>query len=95
MLLTFKKIISKHTRKSKLGKEHTYIRTQTVCVFRCDQCSEQFERPQSKIEPKRRSNTYFHVCTQCDNKKFAQKKGAERRTIWDRPASSADDISKI
>lgn len=84
-----------HTRTSKLGRMHSYERTQSTCVFRCDNCGNIFEREQSKVEPKRRSNTYFHVCSNCDSKRFAQKKGVERRTIWDRPASSIDDISKL
>ncbi len=95
MLLEYRKILTKHARMSKLGNTHTYARTQMICVFRCDSCGGVFERPQSKVEPKRRSNTYFHVCPNCDCKRFAQKKGVERRTIWDRPASSADDISKL
>ena len=95
MFIEFKQLQSTYTRLSKLGLIHEYNRVKIVCIFRCDQCSVMFERPMSKIEPKRRSNAYFHVCGNCDNKKFAQKKGAERRTIWDRPASSADDISKL
>ena len=47
------------------------------------------------MSPKRLNNKFFHVCDTCDPKRFAQKKGAERRTIWDRPASSTDDIGKI
>lgn len=84
-----------YTRVSKLGKEHNYTRECTVITFRCDNCSEVFTREKSKMSPKRLSNNYFHCCTQCDAKKFAQKKGAERRTIWDRPASSLDDISRL
>jgi hypothetical protein len=47
------------------------------------------------MSPKRLSNNYFHCCQHCNAKKFAQKKGAEKRTIWDRPASSLDDISQL
>jgi hypothetical protein len=47
------------------------------------------------METKRISDSYFHCCPKCDAKKFAQRKGVERRFIWDRPASSNDDISKI
>lgn len=95
MLLEIRRDRNRYTRTSKLGIEHVYERTQLICVFRCDNCAEIFERAQSKIEPKRRSNAYFHVCSDCDSKRFAQHKGAERRTIWDRPASSTDDISKL
>lgn len=47
------------------------------------------------MSPKRLSNNYFHCCKNCDPKKFAQKKGAEKRTIWDMPASSLADISRL
>lgn len=84
-----------YTRISKLGIEHTYTRTKKIEVFRCDNCAEIFRRPREKMSPKRLSNNYFHCCSHCDAKRFAQSKGAERKTIWDRPASSLDDISKL
>lgn len=84
-----------YTRVSKLGKEHAHSRTKTIVVFRCDNCREIFRRARANIDPKRLSNNYFHCCSNCDSKKFAQRKGAERRTIWDRPASSLDDISQL
>lgn len=84
-----------HTRISKLGKEHSYTRKKTLVVFRCDSCREIFSRDRASMSPKRLSNNYFHCCAHCDNKRFAQKKGAERRTIWDKPASSLDDISRL
>ena len=85
---------SQHVRTSKLGKEHVYNRTRQVVVFRCDNCSEIFKRLKEKISPKRLNNNYFHCCEQCDAKRFAQKKGAERRTIWDMPVSSDLDVGK-
>jgi hypothetical protein len=84
-----------YTRASKLGIEHTYVRKKRVVVFRCDNCNEIFSRLRGDMSPRRISNNYFHCCSQCDSKRFAQHKGAERRTIWDRPASSLDDISKL
>lgn len=95
MLITLKKIVSIFERMSKLGITHTYKRAKVIAVLRCDNCGNIFERLKSKMSPKRLNNNYFHVCNDCNAKKFAQKKGAERRTIWNRPASSADDISKI
>jgi hypothetical protein len=86
---------TKFTRTSKLGKEHGYIRIKTICIFRCDNCGDIFKRDRAKMSPKRLSNNYFHCCPNCDSKKFAQKKGAERRTIWDKPASSLDNISRL
>jgi formylmethanofuran dehydrogenase subunit E len=87
--------IVEYTRVSKLGHEHTYTRERTIITFRCDNCSEMFQREKAKMSPKRLSNNYFHCCQRCNSKKFAQKKGAERRTIWDKPASSLDDISRL
>ena len=84
-----------HTRISKLGREHTYFRTKTWAVFRCDSCKEIFTREKGKIDPKRLSNNYFHCCSNCDAKRFAQSKGAERRTIWNTPVSSTKHIGEL
>jgi len=86
---------TKHTRTSKLGKEHQYDRARTMVVFRCDNCGEGFRRLKEKISPKRLNNNYFHCCEHCDAKRFAQKKGVERRLIWDMPVSSTADISRL
>ena len=84
-----------HTRKSKLGTDHTYTRERTVLLFSCDSCNETFKREKGSMDPKRISNNYFHVCANCDPKKFAQKKGVENRLLWDMKASSLDDVSKL
>lgn len=84
-----------HTRLSKKGLEHTYTRQKTLVVFRCDSCSEVFTRDKGKIDPKRLSNNYFHVCSNCDAKRFAQKRGRQRKKVWDLPASSLMDISHL
>jgi len=89
---TLKKL---HERASKLGKKHTYYRDVTMVVLRCDDCGTDFERSRGSMDPKRLNNNYFHVCTNCDAKSFAQRKGVERRKIWDLPASSDLDISKL
>ena len=86
---------TRHIRKSKTGKEHTYKREVTVCEFRCDNCDSQFERTRGSMDPKRLNNSYFHVCKNCDSKKFAQKKGVEQKQKWDMSASSNLDISKL
>lgn len=88
-------IEAQYTRTSKLGNEHQYTRVQTMCVFRCDNCNAEFERPRGSMDPKRISNNYFHVCSACDAKKFAQQRGVVRKRIWDMPASSGLDISKL
>jgi len=89
---TLKKL---YERASKLGKIHKYYRNMTMVVLRCDNCGAEFERSRGSMDPKRLSNNFFHVCGDCDAKTFAQKKGIERKQIWDMPASSDLDISKI
>lgn len=84
-----------YRRTSKLGQEHEYTRNRTYAVFRCDNCSEIFKRLKGSVDSKRLSNNYFHCCDHCDSKRFAQKKGAERRTIWNMPVSSTKDISRL
>ena len=88
-------IETRHVRKSKTGKEHSYKRNLTHCVFRCDACDAEFIRLRSSMDPKRLSNNYFHVCKSCDAKKFAQKKGVERKQVWNLPASSNLPIGKF
>ena len=88
-------ITRRFERLSKLHRVHEYWRTSTVCVFRCDSCDEQFERPRGKMNPARLSNNYFHVCENCDAKTFAQKKGVERKKVWNIRASSDIPIGKL
>ena len=83
-----------YTRHSKLGVRHTYYRDQTVAVFSCDNCDCFFKRPLKKVSAKRLSNNYFHCCADCDSKRFAQKKGVERKKIWDMPASTELPVAK-
>jgi NAD-dependent SIR2 family protein deacetylase len=86
---------TQHIRKSKLGVEHEYYRQKTVVVFRCDNCNEMFERERGRMDPKRLSNNYFHVCDCCDAKRFAQKRGVNRKQVWNLKASSDIPIGKI
>jgi ABC-type ATPase with predicted acetyltransferase domain len=86
--------ILEYTRVSKLGNEHRYSREKTVAMFRCDNCDELFERDLKNIDHRRLSNNYFHVCSQCDAKRFAQKKGVDRKAIWDMFASSTLPVGK-
>jgi len=95
MYLGFKEEKRILERTSKLGLTHSYERTRVYALFRCDNCGSEFERLKQKMSPKRLSNNYFHCCPACDPKRFAQKKGAERRTIWDTPVSSTADISRL
>ena len=86
---------TRHTRVSKTGKEHAYKRETTMCVFRCDNCDVEFTRARGSMDPKRLSNSYFHVCKNCDSKVFAQKKGVERKQVWNMTASSSTPIGKL
>jgi len=84
-----------YLRPSKRGLEHNYTRRSAVIKLRCDNCSVIFTRQKSKMDPKRLSNNYFHVCSSCDNKKFAQQTRIVKSKIWDMKASSLEDISKL
>jgi hypothetical protein len=84
-----------HIRKSKHGREHAYSRVKTVAVLRCDNCDTLFKRDVKKINRKRLSNNYFHVCSNCDSKRFAQRKGIEQKKIWDLPASTELPVGKF
>lgn len=95
MYLGQKKQVETYSRPSKNGLVHEYFRIKTYVIFRCDCCLNVFERMKQQISPKRLSNNYFHCCYKCDSKKFAQSKGVERRKIWDMPASSELNISRI
>ena len=86
---------TRHTRKSKTGKEHTYFRYKTYVIMLCDSCGSEFTRERGSMDPKRVSNNYFHVCENCDSKKFAQKKGVEKKQMWDMPASSELPVGKL
>ena len=94
MFLGTKKEISEYTRKSKPGKKHTYNRVKTVVELRCDNCDTVFTRDLKKISRARLNNSYFHVCNECDAKRFAQRKGVENKQIWNLPAGSNLNISK-
>jgi len=77
-----------HKRKSKHGKEHVYKRTKTVVKLQCDNCDNVFTRDLKKISRARLNNNYFHVCKDCDAKRFAQRKGVEQKQMWDMPVDT-------
>lgn len=85
---------NQYIRRSKCGSEHTYKRKKTIAVFRCDNCDEEFTRDLKHVDRKRLSNNYFHVCSNCDAKRFAQRKGVEQKKIWDLPASTTLPVGK-
>ena len=87
--------ITHYYRKSKKGKIHPSKRMKQVAVFVCDECENEFKREKGKVDPKRLSDNYFHGCENCDPKRVAQKKGVQKRLVWNMPAGSTLDISKI
>ena len=86
---------TRHIRCSKYGSEHEYFRKKTFVKLRCDNCDREFVRPRGSMDPKRLNNNYFHVCENCDAKRFAQKRGVERKKVWNLNASSDIPISKL
>lgn len=86
---------NQYTRLSKCGQEHVYKRKKTLAVFRCDSCDETFSRDLKHVQRKRLSNNYFHCCSNCDAKRFAQRKGVEQKKIWDMPASTDLPVAKF
>jgi hypothetical protein len=85
---------SQYVRHSKTGLEHRYTRNKVVATFRCDECDQLFQRDLKHVDRKRLSNNYFHCCSSCNPKKFAQRKGVEKKKIWDLPASSTLPVGK-
>ena len=88
-------IKTQHERKSKSGTLHSYYRRKQIVKLRCDNCEKEFQRSRGSMDPKRLNNNYFHVCSDCDAKVFAQKKGVERKRVWDLSASSDLPIGKL
>lgn len=95
MFLKIKTQVNQYSRISKCGTEHTYKRKKTFAVLRCDNCDAIFDRDLKHIDKKRLSNNYFHCCSNCDAKRFAQRKGVEQKKIWDMPASVDLPVSKF
>jgi len=47
------------------------------------------------MNPKRLNNLVYHVCGNCDPKRFAQEKGVEARKVWDMPVSSLKTLGQF
>ena len=95
MIISTEYLKTRYVRKSKLGIEHEYYRNKTIVTLRCDSCGELFQRDKGSMNPKRATNNFYHVCSMCDIKRFAQEKGVEKRHIWDMPVSSLKQISQL
>ncbi len=94
MFIRTKRIKTAYTRRSKLGNSHEYYRYKILALFHCDECGIEISRDLKHVDHKRLSNNYFHVCSNCDPKRFAQKKGVDKKKIWDMPASSNLPVGK-
>lgn len=95
MFLKEKSITTEYSRKSKLGQDYTYTRTKLVYEFLCDNCGSEFMRSKGLMDPRRANNNYFHVCPNCDAKRFAQTKGVDRRRLWGMTVDQDLDINTI
>jgi len=95
MFLKQTQITTEHIRQSKTGRPHTYSRKKTILEFRCDNCRTEFTRDKGSMDPKRVNNNVYHVCSECDAKKFAQSKGIESKHIWDMPVSSLKTLGQL
>lgn len=84
-----------YKRPSKSGQIHTYVRKKTVLIFKCDNCGTEFKRNKGSMDPKRLNNNVYHVCGDCNAKKFAQSKGIEARKVWDIPVSSLKTLDQL
>ena len=95
MFLKTQTQLNQYVRVSKCGTTHNYTRKKTVAVLRCDACDSIFERDLKHMDKKRLSNNFFHCCSVCDYKRFAQRKGVEQKQIWNMPASVDLPVSKF
>lgn len=95
MIISTEYVITEYTRTSKYGKIHTYFRKKTIIVLRCDNCSLIFNRNKGSMDPARVTNQFYHVCSKCNAKQFAQSKGVERRKIWEMPVSSLKTLDQL
>lgn len=84
-----------HVRTSKTGVKHNYTRIKTIVHFFCDNCGTEFSRDRGSMDSKRLSNNYFHVCSNCNSKKFAQRRGVERKKTWSLTASSSLPVGRL
>lgn len=95
MLVETRKIKTEYTRVSKNKKLHTYTRYKTVLVLCCDNCNTLFDREKGNMDCKRATKNFQHVCTNCNQKQFAQKVGVSSRKFWNTLADSDIDITKL
>lgn len=84
-----------YTRQSKNGTVHSYTRKQRIVNLKCDNCGSAFCRPRGSMDPRRLNNNYFHVCENCNAKKFAQRRSVEKNYKWRITASSSLPVGRL
>lgn len=95
MIIKMEYINTEHTRKSKCGHIHVYTRRKEIITLLCDNCGEIFNRNRGSMDPNRLNNNVYHVCNNCDIKRFAQSKGVENKNFWNLPASIIKTIDQL
>lgn len=95
MIISTEYVTTEYMRTSKLGKKHNYFRKKTIITLRCDNCNAMFTRDKGSMNPERLTNQFYHVCSNCNAKQFAQSKGVERRKIWEMPVSSLKTLDQL
>lgn len=95
MFLSIEKQKQQYTRPSKNGNTHSYTRISSQINLKCDSCQTEFSRPLGKMNKKRLNNEYYHVCSHCDAKRFAQSKGANKRKLWNTSVDSDLNIGDV
>jgi hypothetical protein len=95
MLLEIYQVCVEYSRLSKQGKKHTYTRNHKMARLVCDSCARPFERRISQIDPRRLTVNHTHVCSNCNPKQFAQRKGVESRRFWNTTVDLDKDIDSL
>lgn len=95
MIIKTEYVNTEYTRKSKLGNIHQYTRRKEIILLICDNCGNTFTRSRGSMDPNRLNNNVYHVCNNCDVKRFAQAKGVENKNFWNLPASILKTIDKL
>jgi hypothetical protein len=95
MLVLIRQVKKEYHRLSKQGRDHLYFRTHEVAVLQCDSCRTQFERRVRDMDRRRLTVDHVHVCRDCNQKQYAQSKGAESKRFWNITVDLDQDIDSI
>jgi ribosomal protein L37AE/L43A len=95
MLIEIRQMQQEYQRPSKQGTLHTYVRTHKVAILQCDSCRAKFTRRVRDMDPRRLTLDHSHVCSDCDQKNYAQRKGVENKRFWNTTVDLDQDIDSI